>query len=316
MVTKEQPSIKNVPSSKVHTKLFLPPHPQRQGQGGLRTKGYFKKSFNDKSLVSVITVVFNGKEHLGQTIKSVINQTYDNVEYIIIDGGSTDGTLDIIKKYEEAVDYWVSEPDEGIYDAMNKGIDVASGEWIWMLNADDYLINDAIRTVFLEKTTNFPDSVAVYGCLIKSFEGFDLIIGERRLSYKEKIIRFNHPATIIHRSLFKKYGNFDTTYRYSSDYDFFTRLVRNGVKFDFVDKVLVNMRLGGSSDRIASYFKRGKEGFAIDKKHFSYSTAIKNLILFFTLDLIKFVIRKILIKQRFLCPLRFYFSRRNGYVIK
>jgi glycosyltransferase involved in cell wall biosynthesis len=316
MVSKEHPLIKNEPASKLQTKLFLPANPERLGQGGLRTRGYFKHSPVDKPLVSIITVVLNGQCHLEQTIKSVIDQTYENVEYIIIDGGSTDRTLDVIRKYEGAIDYWVSEPDEGIYDAMNKGIGTASGEWIWMLNSDDSLINGAIRTVFSEKTVNFPDSVAVYGCLTKSFEGFNLIIGDRGLCYGEKTIRFNHPATVMHRSLFKEYGNFDTAYKYSSDYDFFTRLVGNGVKFDFVDEVLVNMRPEGSSDRVSNYFKRAKEHFAIDKKYFPYPAVIKNLILFFTVDLIKFVIRKILIKQRFPYLLRFYFSRKKGYVIR
>ncbi|MBD3842980.1 MAG: glycosyltransferase, partial [Campylobacterales bacterium] len=97
---------------------LLPMGENRKGEGGLRTKGYFKKSYEDKPLISIITVVYNGEKYLEETIQSVINQTYDNVEYIIIDGGSNDGTLDIIKKYEDRIDYWVSERDKGIYDAM------------------------------------------------------------------------------------------------------------------------------------------------------------------------------------------------------
>ena len=315
LVTKEQPIVENDPTSKVQKQLFLPSH-KRQGNGGLRINGYFKRNLETKPLVSIITVVYNGCAYIAQTIESVLSQSYDNVEYIIIDGGSTDGTVDIIQKYEHAIDYWVSEPDNGIYDAMNKGIQVACGEWIWMLNADDYLTNDAIQKVFLEKTNNFPDSVAIYGCLIKSFNGFNLVIGKRSLSYDKKLINFNHPATIMHCSLFKKYGAFDVAYRLSSDYDFFMRLVRNGIKFDFVDEVLATMRLDGSSDRVANYFRRGKEHFAIDKKYFSYFVVVKNLILFFTRDFIKFIIRKALIKQRYLYPLRLYFSRKNEYIVR
>lgn len=89
--------------------FLLPEGEDRKGEGGLRTKGYFKKSYKGKPLISIITVVYNGEKYLEETIQSVINQTYENVEYIIIDGGSTDGTLEIIKKYEDKIDYWVSE---------------------------------------------------------------------------------------------------------------------------------------------------------------------------------------------------------------
>jgi DNA-binding NarL/FixJ family response regulator len=93
LATKEKPEIVNDPEDKFETVLFLPESESRKGEGGLRAKGYFKKSYDDKSLISIITVVFNGEKYLEETIQSVINQTYDNVEYIIIDGGSTDGTL-------------------------------------------------------------------------------------------------------------------------------------------------------------------------------------------------------------------------------
>ena len=127
LLTQEKPILEQNAEDKFETILFLPESENRKGEGGLRTKGYFKKSYDDKPLISIITVVFNGERYLEQTIQSVIDQTYDNVEYIIIDGGSTDGTLDIIKKYEDKIDYWVSEKDNGIYDAMNKGIKVCYG---------------------------------------------------------------------------------------------------------------------------------------------------------------------------------------------
>jgi len=144
LLTKEKPEIVNNPEDKFETVLFLPEGENRKGEGGLRTKGYFKKSYEDKSLISIVTVVYNGEKYLEETIQNVINQTYDNVEYIIIDGGSTDGTLDIIKKYEDRVDYWASEKDSGIYDAMNKGISLFSGDYLFFLGADDFIKNTNI----------------------------------------------------------------------------------------------------------------------------------------------------------------------------
>jgi len=98
-------------------------------EGGLKVKEVMKKYRTDIPVVSIVTVVFNDGEKIEELIHDVTNQTYPNIEYIIIDGGSTDGTLDIIKKYADKIDYWVSESDKGIYDAMNKGVRVATGEW-------------------------------------------------------------------------------------------------------------------------------------------------------------------------------------------
>ena len=134
----------NIPKDKIESNLFLPKSKSRQGEGGLHTKGYFKKSYKDKPLVSIITVVLNGEEHLNKTLNSVINQTYENLEYIVVDGGSTDGTVDNIKKYEDKIDYWVCEKDNGLYDAMNKGIDIATGEWINFMNAGDEFYNYSV----------------------------------------------------------------------------------------------------------------------------------------------------------------------------
>lgn len=157
LVTHEPPILKTHPDDTFQTLLSLPISEGRQGEGGLRPQGYFKRSLPDKPLITVITVVYNGAAHLEETIQSVIGQTYDNVEYIIIDGGSTDGTLDIIRRYEHAIDYWVSEKDEGIYDAMNKGLYLASQDsWILILGSDDTL--QAIDVEILE-TIKFNNSI-------------------------------------------------------------------------------------------------------------------------------------------------------------
>tara|TARA_B110000977_G_scaffold36325_1_gene48683 strand:+ start:33418 stop:34200 length:783 start_codon:yes stop_codon:yes gene_type:complete len=130
-------------------------------EGGLRIKGYIKDSTHKKPLITIVTVVYNGQEHLEETILSVINQTYNNVEFIIIDGGSTDNTMDIIRKYEHAIDYWISEKDEGIYDAMNKASELAKGKWINYLNCGDSFCNNEV----VEKIqfSDFSKYVMVYG---------------------------------------------------------------------------------------------------------------------------------------------------------
>ncbi len=133
----------------LETLLKLPDQGQKTVEGGLRLQGLFKVDSIDKPLLSVVTVVYNGVAFLEDTIKSVLGQIYDNVEYIIIDGGSNDGTLDIIKKYEHAIDYWVSEPDKGMYDALVKGFSCVSGSIMSYLNAGDLYVATALGAVAL-----------------------------------------------------------------------------------------------------------------------------------------------------------------------
>lgn len=124
----------------------------RQGEGGLRVEGYYKQSGLRSPLITVLTPIYNAAACIERSIKSVLEQPYDNVEYILIDGGSTDGTLDIIRKYEDYIDYWVSEDDKGIYDAMNKGTSVSAGDWIYFLGSDDILVNNLHKVApFLRK---------------------------------------------------------------------------------------------------------------------------------------------------------------------
>lgn len=257
VVTQEKPEIVNNSEDKFETVLFLPQGENRKGEGGLRTKGYFKKSFENKPLVSVITVVYNGEKYLEETIQSVINQTYDNVEYIIIDGCSTDGTLDIIKKYEDRIDYWVSEKDNGIYDAMNKGIRVSSEEWVSFLGADDFLKKDAIES-YLN---------ALNGDLkIKYISSKIELINNKKqiLSIVGKPLEWNtfkkymcvaHVGSLHHKSLFYKYGLFDISYKIAGDYEFLLRIAKNNNVL-FLNKVTACMiNEGVSNQNIKVTFK-------------------------------------------------------------
>jgi glycosyltransferase involved in cell wall biosynthesis len=188
-------------------------------KAGLRSKGYFKKSYNNKPLISVITVVLNGKKYLEETIKSVLNQTYDNIEYVIIDGGSTDGTIDIIKKYEDKIDYWVSEPDNGIYDAMNKAIDAITGKWVNFINSSDTLNDNAYSKIidFLVKSSNTCDVIA-FGHSIKNVENHLL-----KTDYKPSLIKkWKMPSShnsIIYKSNVLKNYKFNLSFKYACDFE-------------------------------------------------------------------------------------------------
>lgn len=200
----------------------------------------------NKPLISIITVVYNDEKFLEETIKSVINQTYNNVEYIIIDGASTDGTVDIIKKYEDVIDYWVSERDSGIYDAMNKGIDVASGKWINFMNAGDGFYNDDI----LEKIFT-----------LNTFKNVDIIYGNHNVIYpnKTRIVKAGNIDDIwkgsqfCHQSAFvsakvQKTNKFNLSNRIGADFELFYYLYKQKMYFKYIDSIVANYSAGGLSD--------------------------------------------------------------------
>lgn len=200
--------------------------------------------------VSVITVVRNGVKYIRQTIDSVFSQNYSSIEYIIIDGASTDGTQAIIEEYRDRLAYYVSEPDLGIADAWNKGIRVARGDYITFLNADDYYLPNFIKRSVLSATG--ASSEIIYGStlvvdnVVKSNQSivnrqFDL----SRIVYG---FGFRHPSCLTHRSLFDKVGLFNVDVRIACDADFLLRCVKASALFTQSNGVVV-MRRGGISDR-------------------------------------------------------------------
>jgi len=244
--------------------ISRPPHPERL-EGGLRIRGEFhKKSRQGKPLVSVITVVFNGGNTLEQTIQSVLNQTYDNIEYIIIDGGSTDGTLDILRKYDDRIAYWISEPDDGIYDAMNKGISVSSGALINLLNADDYLESAAVNLV-ANKYTELNHPSVIYG---HAYAVDDIHSVRAKMFASSKYwlgMSINHQSMFVHEKIYNATGLFNTNYRFAADYDFLIRCFKNKVIFSRINGCLVNYRNAGISARDSKY---RHEANLINRKYF------------------------------------------------
>jgi glycosyltransferase involved in cell wall biosynthesis len=207
-------------------------------------------------LISVVTVVYNGAATLERTMLSVINQTYKNIEYIIIDGGSADGTVDIIKKHENHLAFWVSEPDRGIYDAMNKGIDKATGEWINFMNCGDCFYNEnVVETVFSDKIWN---CAVIYGNTNIYTKGrFHFFIPSRRIKrwetvYPMKKRKMAYTAAFTHQSSFVSravmaFHKFDDSMKIAADYDFLTKLFWNGDKFEYIDAIVSTFDMEGIS---------------------------------------------------------------------
>jgi glycosyltransferase involved in cell wall biosynthesis len=192
---------------------------------------------NNNPLISIITVVYNGASTLEQTILSVINQTYKNIEYIIIDGGSTDSTVDIIKKYEKYLAYWVSEPDKGIYQAMNKGIYHSQGEYCLFLNSGDGLLHSAVLVELFG--WDFDEDI-VYGNVVKISESEKYVnrgIARSEFGLYNLVVgRINHQAALIKRNLFDVFGVYSEKYRIASDWKFFLDAVIMGnVSVKYID---------------------------------------------------------------------------------
>jgi len=270
-VTEEKPQIINRPEDKFETLLFLPPGEGRQGEGGLRTKGYFKKSYEDKPLISVITVVLNGEKYLEETILSVLSQTYDNVEYIIIDGGSTDGTLDIIKQYEHAIDYWVSEKDRGIYDAWNKGLKTSIGDWISFLGCGDSYYKGALYKYVEYINRNNHQKLDYVSSLVefKKRGRIVRVIGEC-WNWKDfkKYMNVAHVGSLHNIELFKEIGLFDIRLKIAGDYEFLLRK-KDKLKAGFIEyKTAVMDASGVSTTNFSVFF----ETFLAKKMHTGKNT--------------------------------------------
>lgn len=190
---------------------------ERLSEGGLRTKGYFKQTLPDKPLITVITVVYNGENHLEKTILSVTNQTYNNIEYIIIDGGSIDGTVNIMKKYDDQIDYWISEKDSGVYYAMSKGIAFAGGAWIYFLGSDDNLLDSFDNVAGYLKD----ESKVYYGDVY--YPGKHQIYGGRFTARRLMFQNICHQSMFFPHRVFNDYS-FNLRYLTHADYELNMRL--------------------------------------------------------------------------------------------
>ena len=226
----------------------------RFGEGGKRLKSQINQYDNNNPLISIITVTYNGEKYIEETFQSVFKQTNKNYEYIVIDGGSSDNTINIIKKYDSKIDYWVSEKDLGIYDAFNKGMQLCKGEYIGFINSDD----------IYEKNT-----IEILTKYIKANSNLDFFFGSVRKhwgtlhGYKPWKIFFSWGFYSSHSTGFfikkvsaKKVGLYNLKYKYSSDYDYFFRMiVKHKMKGMATKKkeLFGTFRRGGYSSQINFY---------------------------------------------------------------
>ncbi len=204
--------------------------------------------------VSIITVCYNSSEFIRSAIESVLTQTYPDVEYIIIDGGSNDGTLPIINEYSSQLSHIVSEPDKGIYDAMNKGIALATGDVIGILNSDDFYLDSHSVSDVMEMFHSQPKVDMVLGNIdfVKPFKLSEPVRLYSAYRFSPWKLRFGvmpaHPGTFIKKIVYEKYGLYKVDYQSGADFDIFVRmLLIHKLSYVKLNKVLVRMRLGGVS---------------------------------------------------------------------
>ncbi len=227
--------------------------PKRKNIGGLRTRSIIKKNLYSRPLISVIVATYNSEKHLEQCLQSILKQTYQNFEIIVIDNQSTDKTLNIIKKYEKFIDIWISERDKGIFHAMNKGIKISKGKIISILNSDDYFFPNALKTVVKYFNNNL-DVDFIFGTVKKNkiFSGFK----PNKIRWKFNIYPAHSVGFFVKKKIHDKIGLYNLKYKHSNDYDFFYRLiVKNKIKGISTkrNEVLGIFRPGGFSSKLGFF---------------------------------------------------------------
>lgn len=228
--------------------------------------------------ISIITTSYNSVLTLRDTMDSVLRQGYADYEYIVVDGASDDGTIDLIREYEPRFGgrmHWISAPDRGIYDAMNKGLAMATGDVVGMLNSDDFYTSDDVLGTIVREFSSLDAPDAIYGD-VHYVDEMDKTKGVRYYS-SQKFTRRSmlagympaHPSFYARRECYEKYGNFDTSFPVASDFELLLRLIYvNNIPTRYVAKDFVTMRMGGaSSSGISSYLRIVADHFSAFKKN-------------------------------------------------
>lgn len=227
--------------------------------------------------LSIVTIVYNAQNYIEPTIQSIINQTYKNIEYIVVDGASNDKTIEMVKKYEKNINKIISEPDRGIYDAMNKGIELATGEFIWFMNAGDEIYDSrTVENIF----KNYDNEDVLYGSMqLVNEDGSMASIFKvpQNLTYKNFIYGMvvSHQAIIIKKEIV---SNYNLEYTVVSDHDWIVSALKRANKIKNTQITISKYLLGGFSDK--QFYKAWKEKLTIILKQYGKLAYLLNILLF------------------------------------
>lgn len=205
--------------------------------------------------ISIITITYNSAETIEDTIKSVANQNYDKIEHIIVDGKSKDNTLEIVSKYKDKISKIVSEPDEGLYYALNKGIDLATGDIVGILHSDDIFASNTVVAEIAELFKNNSTTEAVYADLnfVDRFDTNKVVRKWKSHTYHDGDFKKGwmppHPTFYVKNNVYEKFGKFNTDFKFSADYELMLRLIhKHKINVAYLPKVTIKMRMGGVSN--------------------------------------------------------------------
>jgi glycosyltransferase involved in cell wall biosynthesis len=224
--------------------------------------------------ISIITICYNRSATIAKAIESVLNQDYPNIEYIIIDGNSTDGTKNIIESYSDKISKYISEPDLGMYDAINKGLNIVTGDVVGLMHSDDVFYDSAVVSKIAAKFEKESQTEGIYGNGIYVSNDAEEKLVRNRIggAYNFNNLKSGwlplHPTVYLKKSLIEKYGVYDLNFKIASDTEFLLRyLYKYKIKLSYLDEYIVTMRMGGLSTSYKRAFEVLKEDYSIYKFH-------------------------------------------------